>query len=418
MTLTQEEEKYLKILNLPFPFSDELLKKNYKKLTRECHPDMHINESEEEQKMWQDKMQEINKAYEYLKERFKGNEKNSFTNSSKQYEYNNSTKKEETKKSDELSEIEKLCNKIQLTQEEASECYIKTKDKNYQNVSFKSWLYKRVEKFNVFNQTYDMFDKKAMVNNVLSKISIGLIINMYLCDLENNQVTGNFYEWLKSANEISEKLDDEMFFDLTNYFYSRSEKSFCDWLSEQKRIYQFCEFLNIDPAKARARFYTSLNIEADSFYEYIEKMATIKAYQTKLRVTSKTFDMLYNLYTMRTRAETKEVVLKEFIAVREFLELSNNYDLNENNYPSFLISAVDLKNRYTAMKHEEFTIDFSTWLQQQKYLMNVNCNSFEEVLTKMYADYCVNNSSSNFHDFMDIISKTIQNQSNMSGKQK
>lgn len=60
------KDKYLKILGLSGNPNEKQIKKTYRKLAVEYHPDNHINEGLEKQKYYEEKMKEINEAYEYL----------------------------------------------------------------------------------------------------------------------------------------------------------------------------------------------------------------------------------------------------------------------------------------------------------------------------------------------------------------
>ena len=64
-TLTKEQNKALKILNLKLPLSMEEIKKKYKKLVKIFHPDVNDNNKEAE-----DKFKEINESYKILLKKF------------------------------------------------------------------------------------------------------------------------------------------------------------------------------------------------------------------------------------------------------------------------------------------------------------------------------------------------------------
>lgn len=60
-------ESYLKLFGLKKGYSLEEIRLAYKRLVRKWHPDNFANESERQQRIATEKMQEINAAYEYLK---------------------------------------------------------------------------------------------------------------------------------------------------------------------------------------------------------------------------------------------------------------------------------------------------------------------------------------------------------------
>ena len=64
-TLTKEQNKALKILDLKLPLSMEEIKKKYKKLVKIFHPDVNDNNKEAE-----DKFKEINESYKILLKKF------------------------------------------------------------------------------------------------------------------------------------------------------------------------------------------------------------------------------------------------------------------------------------------------------------------------------------------------------------
>lgn len=69
MTYEQWEnhwKDYYKILEIDRNANEKTIKKKYRKLMAKYHPDMHINDSEEEQKQFEEKAKEIAEAYEIL----------------------------------------------------------------------------------------------------------------------------------------------------------------------------------------------------------------------------------------------------------------------------------------------------------------------------------------------------------------
>lgn len=75
--------KALSILGLTRNYTEEDLKKTYRKLITKYHPDLYENKSEQEKKMAEEKVKEINAAKEFL-EKYKGRDTN---NSSKNNNY-------------------------------------------------------------------------------------------------------------------------------------------------------------------------------------------------------------------------------------------------------------------------------------------------------------------------------------------
>ena len=61
--------KYYNILGVKPDANDSILKKAYRKLALEWHPDKHATKSEEEKKLAEDKFKEITVAYDYWKSR-------------------------------------------------------------------------------------------------------------------------------------------------------------------------------------------------------------------------------------------------------------------------------------------------------------------------------------------------------------
>lgn len=66
-TYTSNRSKYYRILGLKDGASQEEIKKAYRQLAKEHHPDKFVNASDSEKKYHEDKMKEINEAYENLK---------------------------------------------------------------------------------------------------------------------------------------------------------------------------------------------------------------------------------------------------------------------------------------------------------------------------------------------------------------
>ena len=66
-TYTSNRSKYYRILGLKDGASQEEIKKAYRQLAKEHHPDKFVNASDSEKKFHEDKMKEINEAYENLK---------------------------------------------------------------------------------------------------------------------------------------------------------------------------------------------------------------------------------------------------------------------------------------------------------------------------------------------------------------
>ena len=64
---TSNKSKYYRILGLKDGASQEEIKKAYRQLAKEHHPDKFVNASDSEKKFHEDKMKEINEAYENLK---------------------------------------------------------------------------------------------------------------------------------------------------------------------------------------------------------------------------------------------------------------------------------------------------------------------------------------------------------------
>ena len=57
---------YYKILGVDKKCTDDNIKKSYRKLAMLWHPDKHVNDSEKDKKIAEDKFKEINNAYEIL----------------------------------------------------------------------------------------------------------------------------------------------------------------------------------------------------------------------------------------------------------------------------------------------------------------------------------------------------------------
>ena len=66
-TYTSNRSRYYRILGLKDGASQEDIKKAYRQLAKEHHPDKFVNASDSEKKFHEDKMKEINEAYENLK---------------------------------------------------------------------------------------------------------------------------------------------------------------------------------------------------------------------------------------------------------------------------------------------------------------------------------------------------------------
>ena len=66
-TYTSNRSRYYRILGLKDGASQEEIKKAYYQLAKEHHPDKFVNASDSEKKFHEDKMKEINEAYENLK---------------------------------------------------------------------------------------------------------------------------------------------------------------------------------------------------------------------------------------------------------------------------------------------------------------------------------------------------------------
>ena len=64
---TSNKSKYYRILGLKDGASQEEIKKAYRQLAKEHHPDKFVNASDSEKKFHENKMKEINEAYENLK---------------------------------------------------------------------------------------------------------------------------------------------------------------------------------------------------------------------------------------------------------------------------------------------------------------------------------------------------------------
>ena len=65
-TYTTDKSKYYSILGVSRGASQDEIKKAYRKLAKEHHPDRFVNSSESEKKYHENKMKEINDAYENL----------------------------------------------------------------------------------------------------------------------------------------------------------------------------------------------------------------------------------------------------------------------------------------------------------------------------------------------------------------
>ena len=66
-TYTNNRSRYYRILGLKDGASQEEIKKAYRQLAKEHHPDKFVNASDSEKKFHESKMKEINEAYENLK---------------------------------------------------------------------------------------------------------------------------------------------------------------------------------------------------------------------------------------------------------------------------------------------------------------------------------------------------------------
>ena len=66
-TYTSNRSRYYRILGLKDGASQEEIKKAYRQLAKEHHPDKFVNASDSEKKFHESKMKEINEAYENLK---------------------------------------------------------------------------------------------------------------------------------------------------------------------------------------------------------------------------------------------------------------------------------------------------------------------------------------------------------------
>ena len=66
-TYTSNRSKYYRILGLKDGASQEEIKKAYRQLAKEHHPDKFVNASDSDKKYHENKMKEINEAYENLK---------------------------------------------------------------------------------------------------------------------------------------------------------------------------------------------------------------------------------------------------------------------------------------------------------------------------------------------------------------
>ena len=65
-TYTTDKSKYYTILGVNRGASQDEIKKAYHKLAKEHHPDKFVNSSDSEKKYHENKMKEINDAYENL----------------------------------------------------------------------------------------------------------------------------------------------------------------------------------------------------------------------------------------------------------------------------------------------------------------------------------------------------------------
>ena len=65
-TYTTDKSKYYSILGVSSEASQDEIKKAYPKLAKEHHPDKYVNSSDSEKKYHENKMKEINEAYENL----------------------------------------------------------------------------------------------------------------------------------------------------------------------------------------------------------------------------------------------------------------------------------------------------------------------------------------------------------------
>jgi len=82
-----EFNKALSVLNLDINYTEEELKKKYRKLMKTFHTDLHQNEDKEKLEEYNVKSQEVNLAYEYLKKCLDSGYRNQLANPHQTYNY-------------------------------------------------------------------------------------------------------------------------------------------------------------------------------------------------------------------------------------------------------------------------------------------------------------------------------------------
>jgi len=99
-------DKALSVLGIKRNYTEEQLKKRYRELVKENHPDYHMNAPEEEQIEYNHKLQEINEAYNLLTKSLHQN--NTDTQKSSPYSSNQSQREYTTRKYDEKTVLKQL----------------------------------------------------------------------------------------------------------------------------------------------------------------------------------------------------------------------------------------------------------------------------------------------------------------------
>ena len=383
----------------------ETIRKKYLKLIAKYHPD--INQSSDAT----EKAQEINQAYDYLKEHY---ETRSTENETKTY---------------------------------SSSSYYKTSSGTYaQNYSYQrqqyGGYYNGDNRYNQYDRAYYEFRTKYQNNETVKEymrvfnVSLKqLYITHYISTMSDEQFLKylkdeieinkyckilnktkdslfadyfkeqlyrkiSFLDYLKEREEELEylkKLDktrESLYLDYT--LYEKNEKTFLEYLKEQEKIQKYCDLLNRTLASLRYDFKYNQR-KYKSFIEYLDYLVII---DKKCKILNKSEGELKFDYMMRSTRE-KSYTFSKYLDLRIEEEnyckilndsrsnlkyeyhILNNYDIT---FIEFLKRKVELKNKTNEENADKKIMDNINKILKTNSLRSVSDQELSDILMVVFKD--------------------------------
>ena len=377
----------------------ETIRKKYLKLIAKYHPD--INKSSNATK----KAQEINQAYDYLKENYENRstetETKTYSSTSyyqssygsnaqdyKQYQTNNQNNKS----------YNEFCTKYQNT--ETVKEYMRVFNESLKDI-YMIYTHIRTEKEFINHLKSEIEENKyCKILNKTRKI----LYNDYL--FENADIRISFLDYLKERvkelkylNILGERrqklyIDYRFGYHIDYNLWAKKEKSFLEYLKEEVEVKKYCDLLNRTSESLRFDFKFNKK-EFKSFIEYLDYLVII---DEKCKILNESEKELKLDYATRNKNEQKYTFF-EYLDIRIEEEkycqilndsrsnLNHEYSISDNyniTFLEFLKQKVESKNKVNEENTDKKIMDNINKILKTNSINSVSNQELYEILFMVF----------------------------------